>query len=368
MKKILIIENEFLNCNQINYLVPDDFKLDTANFKDVNLNNDFHLRRDIIVGDYKSKELIENISSRWSDQNKLLTILISNNSEPSETNPGIKYLSPTLCKNSNTFFNSVRDIYLSFLKENDFKFIKNMPLIGISSEIDRIKYLITKFSKSPFPVLITGETGTGKSLIANLIYQNSHVSGPFVDLNCASIHESLIQSELNGHIKGSFTGAINDKIGLIESADKGTLFLDELSCLSRQAQASLLKTLENKKIKKVGSNIYKSVTFRLICGTNSHISELIKEGSFREDLFFRLNTLKLEIAPLRNRKADIPLLAEYFLIKDRYNNKKELSYEACEKLQNYSWPGNIRELRNIIDRSITFSEGSVIRKKDIIFD
>jgi two-component system response regulator AtoC len=218
-------------------------------------------------------------------------------------------------------------------------------------------------------VLIMGESGTGKELFANAIHYNGPRSDhPLVTVNCAALSEGLLESELFGHERGAFTGAVKQKRGLFELSDRGTLFLDEIAEITQKTQVKLLRFLEEKKIQRVGGMEKIDVDVRIIAATNKDLLQAVKAGGFREDLYYRLNVISFVIPPLRERKDDIPLLIDYFI--DGYNrvlNKgvKGCDDEAMEVLKHYSWPGNIRELRNIIERAMLLSDGDVIRSSDI---
>lgn len=234
---------------------------------------------------------------------------------------------------------------------------KPEDIIGESRAIKEVKKMIERAAKVPATVLLRGESGTGKELFANSIHaQSKRCSNNFVRVNCAALSDSLLESELFGYEEGSFTGALKGgKKGLFEEADKGTIFLDEISEISMNTQAKLLRVLQEKEIMRVGSNHPISVDARVIAATNTDLTRAVKEGKFREDLFYRLNILPIIIPPLRERKEDIPLLVKNFIAKfnDEYGRHIiNISDEALHILMNYDWPGNVRELENIVGRSI----------------
>ncbi|MBF0492863.1 MAG: sigma-54-dependent Fis family transcriptional regulator [Deltaproteobacteria bacterium] len=218
-------------------------------------------------------------------------------------------------------------------------------------------------------VLILGESGSGKEVLAQLIHQNSkHKDKPFVVINCSAIPENLMESELFGHLKGAFTGAFQEKKGLFEQAQGGTVFLDEIGEVPLSIQVKLLRVLQEKEIQKVGSINSTKVDIRVIAATHRDLQEMIAQKKFREDLFYRLNVITLQLPPLRNRSEDIEQLIEYFLKKfSEKTRKKILSVhaEALQALKNYNWPGNIRELENIIERSVVLCETKEILLKDL---
>jgi len=242
--------------------------------------------------------------------------------------------------------------------EGDFSDPKDF-LIGRSKSLRRIQTLIERVKDNDTPVFICGESGTGKELIAQAIHQRgARRKGQFVAVNCGAIPDNLLESELFGYAKGAFTGALRDKTGLIEEADKGTFFLDEICDLSLQLQAKLLRLLQEKEIRRVGENRTRSVDVRFISATNKNIEKEIERENFREDLYYRLRIIAIEIPPLRERKEDLPLLLDHFVEKYCQEMKRERVYfSPCslELLMNYSWPGNVRELQNEIQRCLIFS-------------
>ena len=237
-------------------------------------------------------------------------------------------------------------------------------IIGNSSVMQETYDLIAQVSKSEATVLIRGESGTGKELVANAIHYNSlRADKPFIKVNCAALPESIIESELFGHEKGAFTGAISRRKGRFELAHGGTLFLDEIGDLTPSTQIKLLRVLQEKEFERVGSTETTKVNVRLITATNLNLESLIKEGKFRQDLYYRLNVFPIHIPPLRERKSDILLLADSFVEKYSKNNNKHIrriSTPAIDMLMAYHWPGNVRELENCIERAVLLSSDDVI--------
>lgn len=244
--------------------------------------------------------------------------------------------------------------------------LERYELLGNSAQMMEVYKLIGSISITPnnTSVLILGESGTGKELVARAIHNNSSKDGgPFIAINCAAFPENLLESELFGYERGAFTGAHDRKLGKFEVAQYGTIFLDEIANLSLNLQQKLLRVLQNREFERLGSNELIPVNARFIAATNVDIAEEIKKGNFREDLFYRLNVAFVHLAPLRDRKEDIPLLANYFLAKYNYNLKKSVkgfSDEAMKLLLSYNFPGNIRELQNIIERAVMLTKSTVI--------
>ncbi len=242
-------------------------------------------------------------------------------------------------------------------------------IIGESVEIKLLFEKIKKIANTPTNVLLLGETGTGKELFARAIHEASYrKKKPFVAINCASLPENLLESELFGFVKGAFTGATSDKKGLLEIADGGTVFLDEIGDLPLSLQAKLLRVLEDREIRPLGSVISKKVDLRFISATNKDLIEEVKEGKFREDLFFRLNVITLSIPPLRERGKDIEILAHHFMRKFAIKmgkNLKKIDPQALKLLNKHPWPGNIRELQNVIEQAVVFCETDTIMPEDL---
>jgi len=244
-----------------------------------------------------------------------------------------------------------------------------IEIIGNSEKIVQLKKQIEKVAKTNAWVMILGENGTGKELVAKSIhYQSNRKDYPFVDINCAAIPDELFEAEFFGYEKGAFTNAFTRKIGKLELADKGTLFLDEVADMSLSAQAKLLRVLEEKEFSRLGSNTKIKVDLRVISATNKDIQKEVEKGTFRQDLAFRLSVIPLTVPPLRERGEDIILLAEYFIKKFSIENKVELPIltdEVKRTFLNYSWPGNVRELKNLMERLVIFNSGDYVYNKDL---
>lgn len=239
-------------------------------------------------------------------------------------------------------------------------------IVTASPAMGKVLDLVRKVAASESAVLITGESGTGKELVARAVHRLSpRAEGPLTDINCAAIQENLLESELFGHERGSFTGAMTRKLGLFELADGGTLFMDEIAELAPRLQSKLLRALESGEFFRVGGTQKVSTNVRLLAATNRDIEAEIADGNFREDLYYRINTLTVEIPPLRERPEDIPVLARHFLKKQATTNPPELTDEALEALLAYSWPGNVRELRNVMERLAILCAGQEIKAPDL---
>ncbi|MBT5011959.1 MAG: sigma-54-dependent Fis family transcriptional regulator [Flavobacteriaceae bacterium] len=274
----------------------------------------------------------------------------------------------------NRLLNSVR----SALKNNDFtkksrsnlKMSKEFEIIGDSNEIQDVKNLIQKVSLTNAKVLIQGPNGSGKELVAHQIHLNSSRNdAPFIEVNCAAIPSELIESELFGHVKGAFTSAVKDKAGKFEAANGGTIFLDEIGDMSLSAQSKVLRALQEHKIQRVGSERDLIVDVRVIAATNKNLRNEISLNNFREDLYHRLAVIEINVPSLNNRKSDIPALIQHFLkdiSKENQLTLKNIENKAVLELQKYDWSGNVRELRNVIERLSILSDNSVIMLEDII--
>jgi two-component system nitrogen regulation response regulator NtrX len=248
------------------------------------------------------------------------------------------------------------------------KVSKNYQMIGESQALETIKEMIEKVAPTDARVLITGSNGTGKELVAHWIHEKSQRSGaPFIEVNCAAIPSELIESELFGHVKGAFTSAVKDRAGKFETANNGTIFLDEIGDMSLSAQAKVLRALQESKFSRVGSDKDIKVDVRVIAATNKDLKKEIKEGNFREDLYHRLAVILIQVPDLNNRREDIPLLITYFAEKisqEHGTATKVFSDGAMEMLKKYDWTGNIRELRNVVERLIILG-GKEVTEEDV---
>ncbi|MDZ4149394.1 MAG: sigma-54 dependent transcriptional regulator [Flavobacteriaceae bacterium] len=245
---------------------------------------------------------------------------------------------------------------------------KNFEMIGTSSGMQHVKELIEKVSTTEARVLITGENGSGKELVAHWLHQKSERSnGPFIEVNCAAIPSELIESELFGHVKGAFTSAVKDRAGKFEAANGGTLFLDEIGDMSLSAQAKVLRALQENKVSRVGSEKDIKVDVRIIAATNKNLKKEIEENKFREDLYHRLAVILIQVPSLNDRREDIPELISFFadkIAEEQGNATKKFTGKAIKMLQEYDWTGNVRELRNVVERLIILG-GEVVDENDV---
>jgi NtrC-family two-component system response regulator AlgB len=232
-------------------------------------------------------------------------------------------------------------------------------IITRNERMQKVVNLALEIAPSNISVLIEGESGTGKELLARMIHTHSpRLEMPFVTVNCAALPETLLESELFGHIKGAFTGAVKDREGRFEAANNGTVFLDEIGEIPVSTQVKLLRFLQNREFERVGENVTRKVEVRVIAATNKNLDEAVQSGSFREDLYYRLNAFRLRLPPLRERAEDIPLLIQHFLTK--FGSNSEISPEVVSALSAYPWKGNVRELENVVERAVILSRGGRI--------
>ncbi len=260
-------------------------------------------------------------------------------------------------------------------KETNLKQVINQNsnyIIGNSKALNRVLSLVQKVAKTDVNVLVTGENGTGKELIARELHKlSARQNEVFISVDMGSISENLFESELFGHVKGSFTDAKEDRAGKFEAANGGTLFLDEIGNLSLQMQAKLLSAIQNRVIVRVGSNKPIPIDIRLICATNCNLDKMVSDGLFREDLLYRINTIRVEVPPLRERENDILVLADFYLNKfiSKYGKQGlRINQQAQEKLMSYAWPGNVRELLHTMERAVILSEGNVLKPDDFLLE
>ena len=242
-------------------------------------------------------------------------------------------------------------------------------LIGTSPRMQEVFTMIERVADTDTTILILGESGTGKELVARALHFNSRrQSAPFIPVNCSALPENLLESELFGHRKGSFTGAVNDKQGLFHEADGGTIFLDEIGSMSPLLQSRLLRVLQEREVRRVGDNLPTHINVRVLAATNEPLEEKLKDGSFREDLYYRLNVIAIKLPGLRERRDDIPLLVAHFLKakpSPRTGQPIQITRQALHALTAHDWPGNVRELENAIERAATLCDGNLIQVRDL---
>jgi two-component system response regulator AtoC len=257
------------------------------------------------------------------------------------------------------------------LRDEISSLVQTERIVGNSAAMQEVYKVVGKVAKADATVLITGESGTGKELVAEALHFNSsRRSGPLIKVSCAALPETLLEAELFGHEKGSFTGAMATRKGRFEMADKGTIFLDEIGEMSLATQTKLLRVLQERKIERVGSSLPIKVDIRVIVATNKELQKQVEQGKFRDDLFYRLNVINIHMPPLRDRKEDISALVEHFLSKHRYSASAQpatISEEALKRLVEYDWPGNVRELENVVERAVVLSRGQVITSRELPF-
>ena len=256
-----------------------------------------------------------------------------------------------------------------YITEDSEEYKLENSLVGKTHSMREIYKYIGQLSLNKVTVLIEGESGTGKELVSKIIHYSGNKDNPFIAVNCTALSETILESELFGHVKGSFTGAIRDKKGKFELAGEGTIFLDEISEISPNIQVKLLRVLQEKEFEKVGGESTIPMRARIIAATNKDLAKLVHEGSFREDLYYRLKVFTIEIPPLRERREDIPLIVIHFLKKinlELHKNVRKVPYEVMEMLQHHIWEGNVRELENTLMQAVVLSKGDVLEKEAVL--
>lgn len=369
---MLIVEDDPLLSASLKLMIPDGFKVFTAQRPE--LIPDHVVYDAAIVDMHLTSRIGENpdgpqvIKSLVKRNPYIEIVSISGDLNQSNMEMAIKagaqrFLSKPLHQEEVTL---VLEKTLAYLQLRKLSFIpqKSVQFIGQSEAIETIRKKIASFKTEKKPILIEGETGTGKEVVAQIINQQEGQI-PFVSINCAAIPENLFEAELFGYMKGSFTGADTNKIGLADAAHGGDLFLDEIEALPLSQQAKLLRFLESGEIRKVGAKETHFVQTRILVASNQPLKKMVEEKKFREDLYFRLSSQQIEIPPLRQRLNDIADLAHYFLEKEKPKRNKQLSHEALEVLKNYSWPGNVRELKRVCEQLVLTSPLPVIREIDV---
>jgi len=382
MAKIIIIEDEVSIRNVLKNILTEenkDYKIDEAENGEEGINLLFSKKYDLALCDIKMPNMdgLDVLKKAQNLDYEVPFIMISGHGDLETAvecikNGAFDYISkpPDL----NRLLTAVRNGLNKSNLETANKILKNKikknsyEMIGESSSIKNVKQIIDKIAPTNSRVLINGENGTGKELVAHAIHENSNRNKiPMIEVNCAAIPSELIESELFGHEKGSFTSAHKQKKGKFEIADEGTIFLDEIGDMSQSAQAKVLRALQENKITRVGGEKSIDVNVRVIAATNKDLIHEISEGRFREDLYHRLSVIKINVPPLRERKDDIPLLINYFIqsiCQEQGVNQKKIDKDAIKLLQDKKWSGNIRELRNVIERLIILSS-DIVTKEDV---
>jgi len=347
-------------------LKKNGYKVDEANDIREAINKINELRFDVVVADLDTMDIVDVIRKQV-----IPPYLIVDKKIPAFTEPYI--LEAGSLKEAIDLIGHIQSKEQSFIKkEIDYlrhgqPYIYNTDhIVAQSPQMKQVLSMVKKICSSDATVLITGETGTGKELIASAIHFNSpRRRRAFVKVNCASLHETLLESELFGHEKGAFTGAYKRRIGRFEQANGGTIFLDEIGDMSLSIQAKVLRVIQEKEFERLGGERTIKVDVRLVAATNKDLRALIEEGKFREDLYYRINVVHIHIPPLRERREDIIPLVNFFLKRFSISKYIKLSPGAIRLLLNYPWPGNVRELENVIERAVLMAEGDIIEEKDL---
>ena len=381
MPRILVIDDDAAVCETLKLCLKEDgYTVDTAQSGTDGLNKYVSNPADVVILDIRLPDVdgflvLEDLKE---ENENIKVIMITAYYDMETTINAMKagafdYLHKPL--DIDELDAAIKRALKSLEMEKKMEGLKTLPsrnfragdIIGTSNEMREIFKTIGIVSQSRTTVLIQGESGTGKELIAKVIHQNTSPDDPFIAVNCSAIVETLLESELFGHEKGSFTGAIARKLGKFELARYGTVFLDEISEMSLNLQAKLLRVLQELEFERVGGKDKIKVNARIMTATNKDLKTLVKKGKFRDDLFYRLNIVAINIPPLRSRKQDIPPLIDYLLAKINLDLQKKIigvSDEVMERFINYNWPGNIRELENLLLRACVIAKGQVLGKND----
>jgi DNA-binding NtrC family response regulator len=383
MYRLMVVDDEADICNALQFLLSHEgYSVDIAGSGEEALKRVEKTSYSLVLTDIKMEgmsgvELLERLKSM--DQNLPVVVMTAYASVEGAVEAMKKGASDYIVK---PFINEEVKLTVRRLLEHRKLELENQALkrqlsnrmeetkfVGDSPGIKELFLMMEKIAPTKSNVLLLGESGTGKSMVAELLHNNSpRRDMPFMAINCSAIPETLLESELFGYKKGAFTGANADKQGLIEATDGGTLFLDEIGDMPLLLQSKLLKVIETGEVIPVGSTKHLNVDIRLIAATNKNLENAVKEGSFREDLYYRLDVIQLQIPPLRERKEDIPLLVNSFLGKaaDRHGKGvSSMEQEAMNVIMNYSWPGNVRELSNVIERCVVLNSGGHIHISDL---
>ncbi|MBK8413774.1 MAG: sigma-54-dependent Fis family transcriptional regulator [Bacteroidetes bacterium] len=385
MAKIFIIEDDVMVATLMKQALGKyDHELTHFTNAEDCLQN-LHLNPDIVTVDYNLPGMngIELMGRIKSYNSAIMVVLVSGQETLEVVVAAYKGgASEYIIKNDSLFVNlenSIRNLSMNVVLKREVEFLKDQiidrhkysNILGNSNPVIRVLKLIQKVEKSNIMVLVTGQSGTGKELVAKALHYNSPRNRkPFVTVNMGAIPEDLIESELFGHEKGAFTDARERRIGKFEEANEGTIFLDEIGEMNLHLQTKLLRVLQEKEITRIGSNKIIKLDFRMIAATNRNLATEVKEGRFREDLFYRIQGFLIHLPPLKERGDDVILLAKSFLTEFCKNNKMEqvqLSKEAAKFMLEYEWPGNIRELKAVMERAALLCENNTIQIEDLMF-
>jgi DNA-binding NtrC family response regulator len=385
MAKIFIIEDDIMVATLMKQaLAKYDHELSHFTNAEDCLQN-LHLNPDIVTVDYNLPGMngIDLMSRIKSYNSAIMVVLVSGQENLEVVIDAYKGgASEYIIKNDSLFVNlenSIRNLSMNVVLKREVEFLKDQVIdrhkysniMGNSTPVIRVLKLIQKVEKSNIMVLVTGQSGTGKELVAKALHYNSpRARKPFVTVNMGAIPEDLVESELFGHEKGAFTDARERRIGKFEEANEGTIFLDEIGEMNLHLQTKLLRVLQEKEVTRIGSNKIIKLDFRMIAATNRNLANEVKEGRFREDLFYRIQGFLIHLPPLKERGDDVILIAKSFLTEFCKNNKMEqvnLSKEAAKFMLEYEWPGNIRELKAVMERAALLCENNTIQVEDLMF-
>ena len=382
MSKILVIDDEKSICETLEmYLTEEGYEVYTANTGTEGLNKAVQISPDLIILDIRLPDIdgftvLEDLKAEHDNTAKVIMITAHHDMETTiraMKEGAFDYIHKPINIDEldiaiqKALKSSEMEKKINGLLMEPSRSFKVGDIIGAGRAMSEIFKIIGVVSQSRTTVLIQGESGTGKELIAKVIHNNTSPSEPYIAVNCSAIVDTLLESELFGHEKGSFTGAINKKLGKFELARYGTVFLDEISEMSLNLQAKLLRVLQEMEFERVGGKDRVKVNARIIAATNKDLKTMVSEGKFRDDLYYRLNIVTIHIPPLRERREDMPLLIEYLIKKinrDLHKKIAGVSKEMMDIFMKYEWPGNVRELENLLVRAAVVSKGSVLVEED----
>ncbi len=382
MSKILVIDDEKSICETLElYLTEEGYEVYTANTGTEGLNKAVQISPDLIILDIRLPDIdgftvLEDLKDEHDNTAKVIMITAHHDMETTiraMKEGAFDYIHKPINIDEldiaiqKALKSSEMEKKINGLLMEPSRSFKVGDIIGAGKSMSEIFKIIGVVSQSRTTVLIQGESGTGKELIAKVIHNNTSESEPYIAVNCSAIVDTLLESELFGHEKGSFTGAINKKLGKFELARYGTVFLDEISEMSLNLQAKLLRVLQEMEFERVGGKDRVKVNARIIAATNKDLKQMVSEGKFRDDLYYRLNIVTINIPPLRERREDMPLLIEYLIKKinrDLHKKIAGVSKEVMDIFMKYEWPGNVRELENLLVRAAVVSKGSVLGEED----